>query len=331
VAQIKYQEESNLKEAARKLKWQQHLSNLILFRRENYDKWPQYLSNDESEKKLGIWCQLMRKNFKKGSLDESIVSKLKEIGFNFHGTDDNWKVTFEKLKNHLETNKCVCTKHGKLYIWAVSQHSRFHKLPLEKQQLLNSIKLLNYFKKPKKWSDRFAEFEKYLFIYKNIPTITSNPQLYKWLKFQKIKYKQGKLNKDHKALLIKAGIDFSTNKRQDIWNAKYESLITFKQLNHKMPGYFSEGEEKILYLWCQTQRQVMANTASNRKGLSQERIDKLNKIEFKWSLNQMFEETWNNTFQKLANYIQAQGGSTIIPTKINGKHHGCISGLESKK
>ena len=293
-------EQPIIKISAREIKWTQKLNDLIVFRNENPKSWPQIEALDESEKKLGIWCQDLRYRFRKGLLEDEWILKLEQVGFNFEGKLDNWKERFEELKQYLHTNQEAPDSKNELYKWARLQFNRFDELVQEKQELLISINFLNYFEE-RSWEKRYLELQEFIIFYKKTPTRKSNEELNSWLSVQRAKFKNGQLSENEISLLQELGVDLSPiEKREDVWNFKYEALVKFREKNpDRWPSFFSDGIEKKLYEWCQAQRQVYAKTARRRKGLSQERIGKLNRIGFHWSLDELIDKNWVDTFQKL--------------------------------
>jgi hypothetical protein len=324
-------EEPIVKISARELKWTQKLKDLVLFRNENPKSWPQIEATDEAEKKLGIWCQDLRRRFRKKLLEEHWISKLEEIEFNFEGKFDNWKDRFEELNNFLQINHEAPDTKNELYTWARLQFNRFFELPEEKQELLQSINFLNYFEE-KSWDKRYSDLKEFVMFYKKIPTKKSNQELYNWLSVQRAKHKKGELSDNETSLLLKLGVDLSpTETREDVWNFKYDALIKFREKNpDRWPSFFSEGIEKKIYEWCQAQRQVNAKTAQRRRELSQDRIKKLNKIGFHWSLDELIDKNWEDTFKKLENFI-AENNSTIIPATIDGKYNSLYTWIRNQK
>jgi hypothetical protein len=328
-------EESTLKTtikiSAREFKWTQKFNELIEYRKENPKNWPQVEATDEREKKLGIWCQDLRSRYRKQLLEDTWRDKLLSIGFNFVGRIDNWKERFEELKTYILTHHEAPSSDSNLYVWARLQYKTFDKLSVEKQQLLYSINFLQYFEE-NTWEKRYAEVQEFILFYKKAPTKKSNQELYNWLTAQRAKYRNNELYDIEKQALLNLGIDLNpADTREDTWNLKYEALKKFREKHSdRWPSFFSDGIEKRLYLWCQAQRQVYAGTARNRKGLSEERINKLNQIGFHWSLDELIDRNWDENFQKLQEFV-SQTRTTIIPATLNGKINSLYTWLRRQK
>ncbi|MGG1650470.1 helicase associated domain-containing protein [Paenibacillus sp. NRS-1775] len=87
------------------------------------------------------------------------------------------------------------------------------------------------------------------------------------------------------------------------WNIFYELLIKFKKENGhtNVPQNYKLGDINLgIWISCQRQR---------KNKLSQERIDRLNKINFVWEPN---EKKWNDNFNLLLKY-KVQNGHCDVP------------------
>jgi hypothetical protein len=323
--------EPEIKISARELKWTQKFNELIEYRKQNPKSWPQVEATDEQEKKLGIWCQDLRSRYRKQLLEDTWRNKLLSIGFNLEGRLDNWKERFEELKTYFSFHQEAPNSDSNLYVWARLQYKTFDELSTEKQQLLSSINFLQYFEE-NTWDKRYAEVREFILFYKKAPTKKSNAELYHWLTVQRAKYRSNQLTDIESQALLKLGVDLTpAETREDTWNLKYEALKKFREKHpDRWPSFFSDGIEKRLYLWCQAQRQVYAGTARNRKGLSEDRVNKLNQIGFHWSLDELIDKNWDENFQKLQEFV-SQTRTTIIPATLNGKINSLYTWLRRQK
>lgn len=320
-----------IKVSARELKWIQKFNELVEYRKHNPKSWPQVEATDKQEKKLGIWCQDIRSRYRKQLLEDIWRNKLLSIGFNFEGRLDNWKQRFEELKVHMDSWHQVPNSESNLYSWARLQLKTFEELGIEKQNLLNSINFLHYFDE-NTWDKRYAEVREFILFYKKAPTKKSNAELYHWLTVQRAKYRNNQLTEIERQALLKLGVDLAPMEtREDTWNMKYEALRNFREKNRgRWPSFFSDGIEKQLYSWCQAQRQVYAGTAKNRLKLSEDRVEKLNQIEFHWSLEELIDRNWEMKFKKLQDYV-LEIKTTIIPAIIDGERHDLYTWLRRQK
>ncbi len=323
---------SIIKISESEINWNQNLNSLIEFRNINPKSWPQVQALDNKEKKLGIWCRKLRKDYKNKILKNSRIEKLLAINFDLNSPPDTWKRRFDDLKDRLNTNQATPRSDSDLYRWGIVQYKKFQSLSLEKQKLLNSINFQKYYG-VKIWDNRFIELKKYILLHNKIPSQKENRKLHYWITSQKNKFRRNRLTEYKLRNLIKLGIDLTpADNREDIWNLKFDDLKKFREKN---PGRWSrcdgDAREKALYQWCQTQRQINAKTASGRKKLPQSRIDKLNQIGFHWTLGERIEKNWEENFKKLTLLISENNGSLAMPRFVNGKYNKLYIWLQTQK
>jgi hypothetical protein len=160
---------SDIKIDAKEKKWNEKLNNLIEFRSQHPNHWPQFESTNEHEKKLGIWCQDLRQRFRKGLLTKVWILKLEQLGFNFQGKLDKLKERFHELKDFLERNQKLPGSKNTLYKWVRLQFNNYKNLSIEKQQNLNSIHFLKYLEE-KNWDNKYVELQEFVAKHKTSPT-----------------------------------------------------------------------------------------------------------------------------------------------------------------
>lgn len=267
--------------------WLQKLNELKEFRNQCPGRWPQARDAAPKEVKLGIWCQDQRAQFRDKSISEFRKYMLLTIGFNFEGKLDLWKERFHELKKYLITNSHFPDSKSMLYLWAIRQAKKFDKLNKEQKELLKTIDIFSIARAKTKlisWDSKLSELRDFLLKNKAGPRKQTDEGLYIWLQRQRQDYRNGKLLDRQKQALIDLGIDLTPRKTISArWDVHYELLKKFRELNpDRWPGYRRNEEEKKLYLWCQTQRQVFAGKMKARLPLSQEKVDKLNQIGFRW-------------------------------------------------
>jgi hypothetical protein len=156
--------------------------------------------------------------------------------------------------------------------------------------------------------------------------------LYSWLSLQRRRYKNGQLN-DHEITSLQKLDIFLTpiDLRDLVWESKYQDLINFREEKpDRWPSFYSESKEKKLYEWCQAQRQVYAKTARRRKELSHERISKLNRIEFYWSLDELKDRKWEEIYLKLKIFMETQKTNSI-PITIDGESNSLYTWLRNQR
>jgi superfamily II DNA or RNA helicase/ferredoxin-thioredoxin reductase catalytic subunit len=127
-----------------------------------------------------------------------------------------------------------------------------------------------------------------------------NLQLSEWFFEQRKLKKKGELSQARIEKLEKLGFDW--NPLETDWNEMYQKLIEYKNIygNCNVPARWSK--EPKLGRWVSGQRKT-------RKigKLSEERIEKLNKIGFIWNPSQTFENIWEEMFETLIKYKNVYG------------------------
>ena len=141
----------------------------------------------------------------------------------------------------------------------------------------------------------------------NIPRKNKkNSPLNDWVRHQRIKYNNNKLTKNQIILLDK--IDFVWNSYDAQWENQYNKLIAFyeENRNSNVPTCFKQ--DKSLAMWVRTQRKAYINGL-----ISNDKISRLEKIEFSWEIN---NKKWESAFEKLKQYKQEFGNCNVPCEKI---------------
>ncbi|GEM_PF-4478612 len=282
--------------------------------------WPKSGAVEEDERKLGIWCQSLRRRYKLDSLAPFWLDELRAIDFSFNGKADTWMKNFETLKQFVTENKKLFNPKHVLYNWMRLQISGFKRLSEDKRTLLEAMHVLEFWQGRKvDWNHNLHKVKAFLEQTGKLPTKRTAPKLNAWIAAQKRKFKINLLSKQEIKELRRLGVLLSMAHSKELkWEANYKQLIGFRASNpQRWPGYYGQVNERFLYHWCQAQRQLKAGTAG-RKRLEQDRIDKLNSIGFFWTLDDIKESLWSQKYKALQAYVE-ENGTSSIPTKINGK------------
>ncbi len=139
------------------------------------------------------------------------------------------------------------------------------------------LKINSYHKKNGK--KNYAELAKF---YKNHGHSNGNysrkTALGSWVFIQRQRYKKGSLNQEEIDLLKTLQFDFHPH--ETLWKNAFNDLTDFYEAHgHSTVESNLDSVSKTLLLWCRTQRQKY------RKGtLTQEKIDLLDRVDFKWKL-----------------------------------------------
>lgn len=307
--------------ASRK-KWIPLYNDLLNWRTENPNKWPQYNNDDSNSKetKLSTFCLLIRKRYRANNLENFWLEKFLVLGFNFEGHLDNWLAKYEEYKKKVEDEQSVSIQKigPTAYAWVILQIQK------EKEDALTKTQsdCINVFKKYfKNWDESFEEVKAWILEQNKLPSRTTHSGFHSWLGSQRVAYKKGNLSDQQIENLKSIGYDLEAKgneNKKDRWLEMYNQLLEFRKLNSdSWPKFGAVGFESQLYNWCQANRQAQAGTAFRRLPLQQERIDKLNKIGFVWN-NRADEKTWDEWFSELNKHLEKHNVSNI-PSLANGK------------
>jgi hypothetical protein len=148
------------------------------------------------------------------------------------------------------------------------------------------------------WEAKYRSLLSFIDEFKRFPTKLEQgfESLGNWCLMQRQDYKNGELNEERIKKLDE--IDFLWNPFEDLWDSKYKLLLQFMDEFKRFPTGQERGYE-LLSHWCLNQRQ------NYRKGeMIQERLQKLEDIGFVWNL---LEETWEQMYQALQEFIKVYG------------------------
>ena len=147
------------------------------------------------------------------------------------------------------------------------------------------------------WDERFGELVKFKEEngHCNVPNrYDKNPSLGSWVSKQRQDYKKKGLTQDRIDKLNAIGFDWNRDMQWDIqWDNKFAELVKFKEENDhcNVPGRYDKNPS--LGSWVSAQRQDY-----KKKGLTQDRIDRLNAIGFDWNRDMQ----WDNKFAELVKF-----------------------------
>lgn len=306
---------------ANRKKWFKPFDELLKFRQENSNKWPQYDKENPNsiESELSVFCQTIRKRFRQGTLENYWFDKLLSIGFNLAGHSDNWTEYFNIVKDLLKEKKSISISEigGNAYSWIIRYKRKYDKGELSEYES-KKIEELNLDRFFESWSTRFEEVKDWVNENKKLPTVKTHKEYCKWLSFQRVKHKSKRLTEQQIDLLASVGyrLDIVNDNNPNVrWLNYFNQLKDFIENNNRYPG---PAKEKELYIWVQSQRAVQVGTLRNRKPLSKERVDLLNSINFLWTGTSIDNEQWQRNFDALKSHINSKG-ILELPSLENGK------------
>ena len=222
------------------------------------------------EKTLWTWVAAQRVKAKKGTLSQERIDRLNELGFIWSVLDERWMAQFLRVKDIMQSGRFL-KEDVSAKEWAYIQKRRWQrgKLPDWQNELIDSLNLGTEPDFQKQWNAMYAKMVDYYRLHNTsiIPDNYSDRKLLGWMRTQRVSYNQGKLTNYQIEKLEE--INFVWNHFDKLWEAKFQQLKNVLETN-VIP-------DKKLRMWCTLQRQ-------NRRQLklSQEKIDKLDSIGFKW-------------------------------------------------
>ena len=290
--------------------WEKMFSSLCEFKKINgHCKVPKgWHKNPE----LANWVSSQRQMKRKNCLNSDYLRRLNEIGFIWHTRKDLWEkrfaelLEFKKVWDHCNVPK-DWSENPKLGAWVNNQRRN------KKKGILNTDRICRLDKIgflwdiiDSSWEDNYSELFKYYKIYGHTDVTINwpeNPQLGKWVSYQRSKRRKNQLSESQ--IIRLDNIKFNWNPR-DKWNEMYVSLLEFKNLygHCNVPRDWQSTPE--LSHWVNRQR------SQYRKGrLDIENIKRLEEIGFLWNVR---ENVWEKRFLELSRF-KANIGHCNVPDK----------------
>ena len=309
-------------------KWFEPYNELVKFRQENQNSWPQYnRDNPKSvESELNVFCQTIRKRFREGVLENYWFEKMLAIGFNFEGKTDHWTNYWKTIKELLESKKTVSVNEigENAYSWIIRHKKKYENGELNEYEF-KKIEELNLDQFFETWEQTFDKIKEWVNKNDKLPTRTTQKDYHSWLGSQRARYNNERLSEEQIKSLQSIGYDLDAKgkeKERDRWIEMFENVSLFKAENESWPKFGGEGLEGKMYNWCQAQRQAQAGTHSGgkRKPLQQWQVDKLESIGFHWAKADVNDEQWEQNFNELRKHVDSNGNLSL-PSMINGEHN----------
>jgi superfamily II DNA or RNA helicase len=309
-------------------KWFEPYNDLVKFRLENPTKWPQYVKGDNEsiERKLYIFCQIMRTRYRENDIDNFWFERMTEIDFNFEGRTDNWTQFWQEIKEMLKTRNSISVEElgGKAYSWIFRNYKSYEEGTLSDYQSkkIEELKLDRFFKS---WEQTFGKIKEWVEENGKLPKKTTQKDYHTWLGSQRLRYKNNRLNDRQIEALQTIEYDLDSKgkeKERARWIEMFENVSSFKIENESWPKFGVEGLEGQMYNWCQAQRQAQAGTHSGgkRKPLQQWQVDKLESIGFHWAKSNVNDEQWEQNFSEFKKHVDSNDNLSL-PSMINGEHN----------
>ena len=261
---------------------------------------------------LANWVSSQRQMKRKNRLQSDYLRRLNEIGFIWHTREDLWEkrfaelIEFKKGHDHCDVPK-DWSENPKLGAWVNNQRRNKKKgiLSTERIYRLDEIDFL-WDIIESGWKDNYSELYNYfkIFGHTDVPIKWhENPQLGKWVSYQRSKRRSNELSETQ--IIRLDNIKFNWNPR-DKRDQMYSSLLKFKNLygNCNVPRGWQANPE--LSNWVNRQRRQYSAGQ-----LDKENIKQLEEIGFLWDIRQnIWEERFSDLF-----LFKAKIGHCDVPDK----------------
>jgi len=244
-----------------------------------FEKWKKG-DYDKSDKKMKTWISTQRHFYKHKTIPTERIEKLESEGFVWDPADIEWETKFEKFKN---TPKDQLNKTMKS--WVIAQRFHNNKGNLSKERM-NKLKAVGFQWEPRaqSWENSFNMLLEYYWKNKNSDVSfeyeVNKIKLGHWVGKQRIAFKKGRMSRERIDKLNE--LRFKWEPTENSWNENYNILLCWWKKQGSLNITIStEIDGNKIGLWVKTQRK------DYKKGkLSQEKIDQLNKIGFRWVVNE---------------------------------------------
>ena len=224
-------------------------------------------------------------------------------------TTDSWMGHYGKLLKWKEVNghTNVPSKTENLSHWVNKNRNEYRKGILRKERvdLLNEIGF-EWNPVEEYWMRKYSELVNFIKENGHGRVICHHPELGAWVANQRSRLVRGKMKQKEKDLLDKVGFVWDPVEWQ--WQVNYEK---YKECFDK--GIQVTSKTPVLGIWQELQRQ-----ARRQKTLSQEKINLLNALNFKWNPTAKMTEYWETKFIEFQEFVK-QNGNGKIP-RMSGKN-----------
>ncbi|AYV79564.1 MAG: superfamily II helicase, partial [Faunusvirus sp.] len=224
------------------------------------NKMPSKRSNDELERKMGIWCATRRKDKKINRLNDDKIKLLENIPGWYWEKIDPFNENYNKLKeliisnNKLPSDKSNNPIEKQLYYWCGDRRSDKKNNKLDSDKILQLEALTGwYWEKLDQFDDGYDNLKKWITVNNKIPSQKSDDptekQLGYWCCSRRQDKKYNNLS-DNKIKLLENLPNWYWEKI-DLFNDNYNNLKKWLNINNKFPTSNSDDAiEKQLGVWC---------------------------------------------------------------------------------
>ncbi|AYV85350.1 MAG: superfamily II helicase [Satyrvirus sp.] len=274
------------------------------------NKMPSCMSNDNTEKKLGVWCVTQRQKNKNNKLDKDKIKNLEKIKGWIWSFDDIWNDNYTKLTIWIEKNnkfpsqKSVNVIESKLAKWCYGQKYMKNRSKLDEYKISNLEKINGWtwsneiIRKNKSFDENYNELVLWIKNHDKIPLSHTKDnfekRLAKWCHRQREHKKHNKLTAEQILQMEKiSGWFWDINKIISLnFDENLDKVNIWVNNNNKIPSNGStNSEERYLGNWCAKQRR---DKKLNK--LNNNQLKKLEKIKgWFWLGNdrKLFDDMYN--------------------------------------
>ena len=288
---------------------------------------------------LGTWISTQRHNYrllkegKSSPMTDDRIRELESIGFQWilakERVSDLWRERFLELKKYMETHgDCnVPKRHGSLGTWISTQRSNYRLLkegktsPMSDDRIrkLESIDFQWISKRMQHdlWQNRLQELKRYKETHGNCDVRMKHGSLGTWISTQRHNYrllKEGKsspMTDDRIRELESIGFQWILAKERvsDLWRERFLELKKYVETHGDCNVPQRHGS---LGTWISTQRSNYRLLKEGKMSpMSDDRIRKLESIDFQWISKRMQHDLWQNRLQELRRYKETHGNCDV--------------------
>ena len=286
--------------------WEQRFDELKSFREHaGHCCVPQrYPSNPQ----LATWVAQQRG--RRATLSSERIEKLESIGFDWDPFESFWQRQFEALQS-FKKREGHCNvpedyeQDRELDLWIHNQRACHRRGTLSRARVAK-LNVLGFDWDPYEtyWQRMFSELKAFKKQegHCNVPArYRENPPLGAWVYAQRGRFRKGTLPLGKIQEL--ASIGFEWEPFESMWQMMFEKLNAFHSREGHCRVPCRQATSRELAHWVSTQRQFY------RKGkLSQERIRKLESIDFQW---EPASDSWEQMYEELKAFRRKQGHCSV--------------------
>lgn len=278
--------------------------------------------NEKGKKvSLGAWVSRQRRYKKNGSLDAYRLGKLKEIGFSWDRSPDQWDDMLSHLSDYKEREghcdvpdsyrTSDSTGSKKLGIWLGTQRQANRKGSLDptRKKRLEDLGV-EWHPFSRAWDEMFDLLVQYQKREGNCRVPQNHKEkgknLGRWLRYNRLRQRNGNLGADQCYALEDLGAEWDVVMELK-WDEMAAVLVQYKERNGhcRVPQTHKENG-KNLGTWLRTQRlKEQAGTMDDSK------VEQLEKIGIVWDVSR---HKWDDMFALLVEY-KGREGDCMVPLK----------------